>query len=210
MADLGFASGVFLRSVLIGISIAAPLGPIGVLCVRRTLAQGMVFGLATGLGAACADALFAALAGSGLALISSFLAGWQYWIHLVGGIFLCFLGIRTARSIPASITPQANRKGLAGAFGTTFFLTLTNPITMISFAGIFAGLGLSTLGRSAASVSTMVLGVFIGSCLWWLFLSGATSLFRARFGARELLWVNRISGCIILAFGVVAIADIIL
>jgi threonine/homoserine/homoserine lactone efflux protein len=209
---LGIAPNLFLRSVLIGISIAAPLGPIGVLCVRRTLAQGMAFGLATGIGAASADALYAALAGSSLAFVSAFLVGKQTWIHLVGGLFLCYLGIRTAISSPASAAdaPQDNRKGLAGAYGTTFFLTLTNPITIISFAGIFAGLGFLAFEKSLASVSSMVLGVFTGSCLWWLFLSATISLFRSRFGVKEMLWVNRISGGIISAFGIIAIAEIIL
>jgi threonine/homoserine/homoserine lactone efflux protein len=201
---------LFLRSILIGISIAAPLGPIGVLCVRRTLAQGMAFGLVTGLGAASADALYAALAGSGLALVSAFLVNQQVWIHLAGGVFLCYLGVRTGLTVPASNTLENHKDSLAGAYGTTFFLTLTNPITIISIAGIFAGLGLAVLGKNLISVSSMVLGVFVGSCLWWLFLSGTISLFRARFGAREMLWVNRISGLIILAFGVFAIADIIL
>jgi threonine/homoserine/homoserine lactone efflux protein len=210
VADLGFAPNLFLRSVLIGISIAAPLGPIGVLCVRRTLAQGMAFGLATGIGAASADALFAALAGSGLAFVSSFLVGQQTGIHLVGGLFLCYLGIRTALSVPASDAPYDSRKGLAGAYGTTFFLTLTNPITIISFAGIFAGLGFLAFEKSLASISSLVLGVFAGSCLWWLLLSATISLFRSRFGVKEMLWVNRISGGIIIAFGIIAIAEIIL
>jgi threonine/homoserine/homoserine lactone efflux protein len=209
VADWGFSPGLFLRSVLIGISIAAPLGPIGVLCVRRTLAQGVAFGLATGVGAASADALYAALAGSGLAFVSAFLVGKQLWIHLAGGLFLCYLGIRTTLSVPANDAPEVSRKGLAGAYATTFILTLTNPVTMISFAGIFAGLGFFAVGNRLASVSSMVLGVFIGSCLWWLFLSLAISLFRHRVGTREMLWVNRISGGIIIAFGIFVIADII-
>jgi threonine/homoserine/homoserine lactone efflux protein len=196
--------------MIIGISIAAPLGPIGVLCVRRTLAQGMLFGLATGLGAASADALYAALAGSGLAFVSTFLVSQQVWIHLVGGVFLCYLGVRTGLSVPASNGADNSNGGLGSAYGTTFFLTITNPITIIAFAGIFAGLGLAGLDKNLASITSMVVGVFIGSALWWLFLSGIVSLFRTRFGAKQMLWVNRISGAIILAFGIIAIAGIIL
>ena len=210
MNELPAASSLFWRSVLIGISIAAPLGPIGVLCVRRTLAQGMVFGIATGLGAASADALYAALAGSGLAIVSAFLVNQQNGIHLVGGLFLCYLGIRIALSVPAAHGAEDHKEGLAGAYGTTFFLTITNPITIISFAGIFAGLGLAGLDNNLVSVTSMVLGVFIGSSLWWLFLSGVISLFRTRFGAKEMLWVNRISGFVILVFGIIAIGGIIL
>ena len=208
--ELASAQSLFVRSMLIGISIAAPLGPIGVLCVRRTLAQGMVFGIATGLGAASADALYAALAGTGLAFVSAFLVYQQIWIYLVGGVFLCYLGVRTALTVPADHGPDDRREGLAGAYGTTFFLTITNPITIISFAGIFAGLGLAGLNRNPISVASMVFGVFIGSTLWWLFLSGIVSLFRTRFGTREMLWVNRISGAVILAFGIIAIAGVIL
>jgi threonine/homoserine/homoserine lactone efflux protein len=196
--------------MLIGISIAAPLGPIGVLCVRRTLAQGMLFGLVTGLGAATADALYAALAGSGLALVSAILVRQQVWIHLVGGVFLCYLGIRTGLSVPAGNGADDHREGLGSAYGTTFFLTITNPITIIAFAGIFAGLGLAGSDGKFVSISSMVLGVFVGSALWWLFLSGIVSLFRTRFGAAQMLWVNRISGAIILVFGMIAIAGVIL
>ena len=113
-------------------------------------------------------------------------------------------------SVPASNGADASKDGLGSAYGTTFFLTITNPITIIAFAGIFAGLGLAGLDKNFVSISSTVAGVFVGSALWWLFLSGIVSLFRTRFGAKQMLWVNRISGAIILAFGIIAIAGVIL
>jgi threonine/homoserine/homoserine lactone efflux protein len=208
VGDHSSALLLFFRSILIGLSIAAPLGPIGVLCVRRTLAQGWTYGVATGFGAASADAIYAALASSGLVLVSAFLVRQQSWIHLVGGIFLCYLGVHTAISKPVVMGVDDRRDGLGSSYGTTFFLTITNPITIISFTGIFAGLGLVSMDKNFLSVSSTVFGVFVGSALWWLLLSSVVSLLRRRFGAREMLWVNRISGAIILAFGVIAIASL--
>jgi threonine/homoserine/homoserine lactone efflux protein len=210
VTDLSAIPFLFIRSIVIGISIAAPVGPIGVLCVRRTLARGMLFGIITGLGAASADALYAMLAASGLVLVSAFLVSNQHWIRLVGGMFLCYLGIRTGLSAPAEQEAKSTRDGLAGAYSTTFFLTLTNPITIIAFVGIFAGLGLAETNRNLLTISSTVIGVFLGSMLWWLILSGIVSRFRDRFGAREMLWVNRISGVVILLFGIVAIIGVFL
>jgi threonine/homoserine/homoserine lactone efflux protein len=199
---------LFLQSIVIGISIAAPVGPIGVLCVRRTLAQGMLVGIITGLGAASADTLYALVAASGLVLVAGFLVSNQLWIRLAGGIFLCYLGFRTGLSAPAEHAAKSGGSGLAGAYSTTFFLTITNPITIIAFVGIFAGLGLAEANRNFLSISSMVIGVFVGSMLWWLFLSGIISRYRSRFREREMLWVNRVSGIVILVFGIVAIIGV--
>ncbi len=210
MSELPALLYLFLQSIVIGISIAAPVGPIGVLCVRRTLAQGMLVGIITGLGAASADALYALVAASGLVLVAAFLVSNQLWIRLAGGAFLCYLGIRTGLSVPAEHAAKSGRNGLAGAYSTTFFLTITNPITIIAFVGIFAGLGLAEANRNFLSISSTVIGVFVGSMLWWLFLSGIVSRYRSRFGEREMLWVNRISGIVILAFGIGAIIGVFL
>lgn len=208
MSELPATLYLFLQSILIGISIAAPVGPIGVLCVRRTLAQGMLVGIITGLGAASADALYALVAASGLVLVAAFLVSNQLWIRLAGGAFLCYLGIRTGLSVPAEYAAKSGRNGLVGAYSSTFFLTITNPITIIAFVGIFAGLGLAEANRNFLSISSTVIGVFVGSMLWWLLLSGIVSHYRSRFGERGMLWVNRVSGIVILAFGIVAIIGV--
>ena len=198
----------FLRRLIIGFSIAAPVGPIGVLCIRRILAEGQLAGLVSGLGAATADAIYGAMAGFGLTFIASFLVSQQVWLRLIGGLFLGYLGLKTMLAKPATQPASATGQGLAGAYTSTFFLTLTNPLTIISFAAIFSALGLATGGGNYLSAGVLVLGVFMGSALWWLILSGGVGLFRTRFNLRGLVWVNRISGLIITGFGLLAILSL--
>jgi threonine/homoserine/homoserine lactone efflux protein len=195
--DIGF----LLKGVIIGFSIAAPVGPIGLLCIRRTLAEGRTAGLVSGLGAATADAIYGCIAGFGLTFISTLLISQQVWFRVIGGLFLCYLGLKTFLSRPAAQTASAKGNGLIGAYASTFFLTLTNPITILSFAAIFAGLGVASTSGNYISASVLVLGVFSGSALWWLLLSGGVAFFQTKFNIRELKWVNRISGIVILLFG---------
>ena len=197
-----------LRGLIIGFSIAAPVGPIGVLCIRRTLAEGRASGLVSGLGAATADAIYGCIAGFGLTFISSTLVSQQMWFRLVGGGFLCYLGLRTFLTRPAEQAASAEGNDLVGAYASTFFLTLTNPMTILAFAAIFAGLGVASASGNYASAGILVLGVFIGSALWWLILSGGVSVFRAKFNPHWLLWVNRISGVIITGFGLLALLSL--
>jgi threonine/homoserine/homoserine lactone efflux protein len=191
--------------MIIGFSIAAPVGPIGVLCIRRTLAQGRVSGLVSGLGAASADAVYGCIAGFGLTFISNFLVRQQTWLGLVGGAFLCCLGCRTLMAKPAERSAAAGSSGLLSDYLSVFALTLTNPMTILAFAAIFAGLGLAEAGASYASAGVLVLGVFAGSALWWLILSGGIGLLRSRFTVKAMQWVNRLSGLIITAFGIMAL-----
>jgi threonine/homoserine/homoserine lactone efflux protein len=199
-----------LQGLIIGFSIAAPVGPIGVLCIRRTLTEGRVYGLVSGLGAATADAVYGCVAGFGITFVSSLLVGQQMWLRLIGGVFLCFLGVRIFLSTPSEQAAPAKRIGVFSAFASTFFLTLSNPVTILSFAAIFAGLGLGGTSGSYVPAAILVFGVFVGSALWWLVLSGGVSLFRARFTPAGLRWVNRISGMVIVGFGVGALLSLIL
>jgi len=201
--------GLFTKGLVIGFSIAAPVGPIGLLCIRRTLADGRLAGLATGLGAAAADATYGAIAAFGLTWITRALIGQQSWIRLIGGAFLVYLGVRTFLARPSAEAARASRGGLAGSFGSTFLLTLTNPMTILSFAAVFAGLGLGAAGAHGMA-GLMVLGVLLGSAAWWLLLSAAVSLARVQFDARRLGWVNRASGMLIFGFGVAALASLAL
>ena len=150
---------------MIGFSIAAPVGPIGVLCIRRTLADGRVTGLAVGLGAAAADAVYGAVAGFGLTAVSGLLVEPAGLAGLVGGLFLCYLGIRTLPG-RARRPRRGGRRGPAGAFTSTFGLTLANPATILSFVAVFAGLGIAARGARRGRGSGA--GVFLGSALWWL------------------------------------------
>ena len=194
------------RGLVIGFSIAAPVGPIGVLCIRRTLADGRAAGLATGLGAASADAIYGFVAAFGLTWVTGMLLGGQAWIRIVGGLFLLYLGARTFFARPGDRAASASGVGLAAAYGSTFFLTLTNPMTILSFVAVFAALGLGSSRTDPTSAAALVVGVFVGSALWWLTLSGLVGVFRSRIDARALRWVNRVSGGIIVAFGVLALA----
>lgn len=192
---------ILLKGLLLGLSIAAPVGPIGVLCIRRTLAYGRWHGMASGMGAATADFLYGCVAAFGLTIISDFLLDYSAWIRLFGGLFLIYLGVSTMRSHPAEQAADAKESGgLGGAYASTLVLTLTNPITILFFTTIFASLGL--IGSSQSSAGLLVTGVFIGSASWWLFLSSMISLFRHRFTPRWLQWVNRLSGAAILLFGI--------
>jgi threonine/homoserine/homoserine lactone efflux protein len=200
--------GFFLRGLLIGFSIAAPVGPIGVLCIRRTLVDGRLAGLVSGLGAATADAFYGSLAGFGLTLVANFLVSQQTWLRLAGGIFLLYLGVKTFLSQPAADAAQVantGSRGLWGAYLSTLLLTLTNPLTILSFVAIFAGLGLAGTGGNTLSAGMLVLGVFCGSASWWLLLSGGVGLLRGRLTPRILQWVNRLAGAVIVIFGIVAL-----
>ena len=197
------------RGIVIGFSIAAPVGPIGMLCIRRTLADGRAAGFVTGLGAATADAIYGFIAAFGLTVLTDFLIGGQTLIRIVGGAFLLYLGVRTIRAEPAERAARLRGSGLFGAYATTFILTLTNPMTILSFVAIFATIGVGTSRSDPLAAGSLVLGVFLGSALWWLSLSGMMGLLRSRFDARGLRWVNRASGAIITAFGVAAILSVI-
>ena len=202
---------VFLRGLAIGFGIAAPVGPIGVLCIRRTLADGRSVGFAAGLGAATADALYGAVAAFGLTLVSKALVGQRVWLQAVGGLFLCYLGMRTWMSAPASSTaPSGQGRGLIAAWASTFALTVTNPTTILSFVAIFAGLGLGAGAGGYRPAALMVLGVFLGSAFWWLLLSTGVGFMRAALTREGLRWVNRLAGAIITAFGLGALASLLI
>jgi threonine/homoserine/homoserine lactone efflux protein len=196
---------IILRGFIIGISIAAPVGPIGVLCIRRTLSDGRLLGFLSGLGAATADMIYGAVAAFGLTMVTDLLVGQANWLRLIGGTFLLYLGIRTFLAKPAEQTAQASRTGLFGAYLSTFFLTITNPMTILSFVAIFAGLRLGETNGNYAAASLMVLGVFLGSAAWWLGLSLGVGFLREKFTPAWMGWVNRVSGIIITAFGIVAL-----
>jgi threonine/homoserine/homoserine lactone efflux protein len=194
-------SNFLVKGFAIGFAIAAPVGPIGVLCIRRSLAGGRWLGLATGLGAATADATYGAIAGFGLTAISAFLISQRLWLNLIGGIFLCFLGVQTFLSKPAKSSASVEVVPLIPAYVSTLLLTLANPMTILSFVAVFAGLGLAAAGNYFAA-GLLVIGVFAGSAAWWVVLSTAVGGFRSRVSDSWMRTVNRLSGCLILGFGI--------
>jgi threonine/homoserine/homoserine lactone efflux protein len=205
---------LLLQGIILGLSIAAPVGPIGILCIRRTLVAGRLAGFVLGLGAATADMLYGAVAAFGLGMISSLLVGESLWIHVVGACFLGWLGIRTILTPPAAPSKVAvAATGLVGSYVTTLLLTLTNPTTILSFIAIFAGIGVVGT-RSGAPVSAgaglTVLGIFCGSALWWLTLSGIVNMVRSRFTPEVMRWVNYLSGAILIGFALFAVLTLVI
>jgi threonine/homoserine/homoserine lactone efflux protein len=205
-------SYIVLKGVIIGFVIAAPLGPIGILCARRMLTYGRRAGFFSGMGAASADVVYGFIAAFGLTFVSEILIGYQLWFRFTGGAILCFLGIRTFMEQPAKTDDYPGLKSkqhFAGMYTSTFFLTLTNPMTILSLAAVFAGFGLAGARGSLRSAVILVLGIFLGSALWWLFFVGVFSIFKRRFSHHELQWINRIAGIIIAGSGVLALASLL-
>ena len=200
----------FLEGLVIGFSIAAPVGPIGLLCIQRTLNYGRRAGLVSGLGAATADATYASIAGFGVTFVSSFLVNEQLWIRLLGGAFLILLGLRTFLSVPRDSTVSEGRKRLANDYASTFALTLSNPLTIVSFVAVFTGLGILGQARDYWAATELVTGVFAGSTLWWIVLSTGVGSLKGKVSPGRMRWVNRLSGAVIAGFGVVAILSLVL
>ncbi len=200
----------FFKGVALGFSIAAPVGPIGVLCIRKTLAFGRLSGLLSGLGAAFADTIYAVIAAFGLTFITDFLLEEQFWLRLIGGLFLLYLACKAFNAEPNPESKNLAHTGLINDFVSTFLLTITNPMTILSFLAIFAGLGLSSVQRDYMDASMLVIGVFLGSALWWLTLSEGVTLFRKRMSKELMTWINRISGIIILGFGIAVLYRVLL
>lgn len=196
-----------LRGLIIGFSIAAPVGPIGLLCIQRTLTQGWLSGFVTGLGAATADAIYGSIAGFGLDVIAHFLLDERTWIHVVGGILLLLLGIRAFFAHPAKQAALVTNRGpnLGWSYVSTLLLTITNPMTILSFLAVFAALGVANSPHEAASALFTITGVFLGSMIWWWCLSSLTSWLKHKLNSTTLLWLGRLSATIIVGFGLYGI-----
>lgn len=201
-SDLPF----FERGLLIGLAIAAPVGPMALLCIRRTLERGWPSGFASGLGIATADGVYAAVAAFGLTVISGLLLRESRWVQLLGGIAIVLLGLSSLLRPPAATTAAAHpiRGGLVGAYASCLALTLANPPTILSFMAVMAGFGIGTTagGRSAAVV---VLGVLLGSAAWWAALTGAIARARGLISAGVRAWISRLAGLLLVALGLAAL-----
>ena len=202
---------VLLKGILAGLAVAAPVGPIGLLCIRRTLLQGRAAGLATGLGVATADGLYGLIAAAGLA-VTGVLVSHAGIMAVAGGLLLALLGAQSLRKflrgpaagavpepVAAGSAPVA--MGVPAAYGSAVALTLANPATILTFTGMIAALGAAAAGAPAAPY-WLVAGVFLGSALWWLFLVNVTQLARGRLTARALSWLDLASGTLLLVWGI--------
>lgn len=195
-----------LKGIIIGIIVAAPLGPVGLLCVRRTLAHGRLSGQLSGLGAATAHGLYGLIVGFGLTGISSFLLKSQVIIGIIGGLFLCYLGVKTFYTKPAAHTATPHGSKRLQNYFSTLGLAITNPLTILTFIGIFAGF--SVRSEHLIDPLLLVAGIFLGSALWWLCLTFLVGLFRHRMTPRLMLVMNRTSGIFIFCFGAAALTKI--
>lgn len=200
-------AGVLAAGFLFGLAVAAPVGPVALLCIRRTLERGWFSGLASGLGVGTADAMYAALAASGIALAAFLLGPAARWLELAGGLAIALIGLRTLISTPASKAAAAPRSGagLLRDYISILGITLANPPTILSFAALAAVLAPSRHG-GAAALALLVTGVFLGSSAWWALLTGAVASARSRIGAPALALATRASGLLLLLFGCVAMA----
>jgi threonine/homoserine/homoserine lactone efflux protein len=203
---------VLLESAAMGFAIAAPVGPIGVLCIRRTLAHGVPHGIASGFGAATADAVYSSLVAFGLTAITALILDAGLLLNLIGGTFLLYLGITTLRSTisvaEGNVEPPPSQKGLLYSYASTLALTITNPLTIMVFIGIFAGLGNSVVAGGGRA-GLIVLGVFLGSITWWLILSLGVGILRTRITPGILVWINRVSGLVICGFALHTLIGVI-
>jgi threonine/homoserine/homoserine lactone efflux protein len=198
---------LFIESILIGFAIAAPVGPIGILCIQRSLHDGFKVGLMTGLGAALADGTYGLIAALGLSAVSTLLTGHQTVVRVIGGTFLIYLGIKILLTKPREkgSKPQFDRSPWH-ACGTTYLLTLTNPATILAFVAIFSGLGLVTVGENYTYALLLVSGIVLGSAMWWILLSGGVAfILHKRMSPDLMRLVNWISGGILLTFGIIAL-----
>ncbi len=200
---------LFLKGVVAGLSMAVPVGPIGILCIRRTLLEGRLFGFVSALGLASADVVFGCVAGFGLTFISDFLISQQVWLRLIAGLFLCAIGLKVLLTKFVEREAPSLGKGLLGAYTSMFFLTLTYPMTVLIFLGIFAGLGIGSTKGNYLAIAALVLGVFTGSILWWAILSSLIGSLRDRFRTENWQWVNKISGILITGFGLAILLSFI-
>lgn len=195
----------FIKGLIIGFSVAAPVGPIGILCIRRTLQFGRWSGFFSGLGAALADTLYGIIAAFGLTLISNVLVAYKSALHIGGGLFLIYLGFKTCFASAIEPSNRVTHKTLISDFVSTFFLTLTNPLTILSYLAIFAGFGLSEIEADFCTAGLLVMGVFLGSAIWWFILSEGVTFFRKKMSQKVMKWVNRCAGALIVLFGLTAL-----
>jgi threonine/homoserine/homoserine lactone efflux protein len=201
----------FWKGLILGLAIAAPVGPIGILCIRKTLQFGKISGLCSGVGAAAADTLFGALAAFGLTVLSSSLLAWSHWLKLIGSFFLLFLSYRSFRTQPYDESKQGLRRmSLLKDFIGTFFLTLTNPLTFFCYFAVFAAMGLANIVDGPFSNILLITGVFTGATLWWLILSEGISLFRHKLNKNTMTWINRTAGVVLGIFALWSLASFFL
>jgi threonine/homoserine/homoserine lactone efflux protein len=199
---------LLIQGILMGLVVAVPVGPLGLLCINRALTLGPLCGLFSGLGVASADALAAGIAALGISLISEFFSEHQFMLRLIGGVFLCYLGYKIYRIEAVAQSPANSVNGLLSAYVTTFLLTFSNPVTILSFVAMYAGWHVPSYRGHYFAAATLTAGVFTGSALWWVAMFTGITVFRDRFNLRFLGLVHRVSGGFIAGFGVIVLLSL--
>lgn len=202
-------TGLFIHGIIIGIALAAPVGPIAFMCIQRSLAHGRLHGITSGLGIATADAFYAAIAAFGLALISNFLLARQWFFRLFGGLALIAVGLRIFFAAPPEVSAKPGNESYLADFTTMLAFTLANPLTILFFTIIIPGFGVVISGSTWITPAIFVVGVFLGEMGWWVFLCGTLGSMRDYLTRERLHLINRLAGLVITAFGVVLIVSLI-
>lgn len=197
---------LLLKSIILGFSVSAPVGPIGLLCIQRVLSRGRTAGLLTGFGAVTANMIYASIAAFGFSLVSAFLIEQQFVLRVIGSAFLFYLGIKTYLKKPASSAANLQAESLLGMYLSTFFLMITNPVTILNFTAIFAGLGFDQNADTGMTAIKLIAGVFLGAAAWWILLSFIVSLFKDKI-TPHLGVVNKIAGLLIILLGILAFGN---
>jgi len=198
---------VLVQGAAIGFLVAAAIGPIAMLCIRTTLERGRIAGIAAGMGVAVADTIYAAIGAYGISFVGAALTSGESWLKLVGGIVLIAFGIYLARKQPVNATEEREvPKSIVADFGMTLVLTLTNPMTILSFAGLFAGVS-GLRGFPLIEIPALLLGVFVGSAVWWVALAFVIGLIRHKISPTTMLWINRGSAAAIIGFGLYVLIE---
>lgn len=189
------------QGFLIGFIVSMPIGPIGILCIQRSLSHGWLRGMSAGFGATAADLIYACLLGFGITFVNDFLTEWAAWLRLPAAALLLFLGYRAFRTPAVEGDAVAAGSSARATSAATFTLMLSNPLTLVGFTAVFAALGGATRITGKVSALLLVVGVVAGCLFWWALLAGASTLLRRRFRPAVLVWMNRITGIGLAAFG---------
>lgn len=199
---------LFIKCIISGFLLAAPIGPVNLICIRQTLSEGRLPGLIVGLGAAMADAVYGYAAAAGLSVLTAFILHYNTAFRWGGGLLIIYLGVRAFRTTPHSpANENTPTKSLYKLFAGVFFLTLANPVTVFTFIAVFSSFGIALLVTNLFTTALAASGVFVGSALWWILLTSIVCLFRNRVTPSVIGKVNKIAGIIIILLGIASILE---
>jgi threonine/homoserine/homoserine lactone efflux protein len=201
---------IFIKGIIIGLLVSAPLGPIGIMCIQRTLNRGYMSGFVSGLGAAAADIIFAVIAGFGLSIILNFIEEKHIYFQILGGIFVLYIGYRIFNTNPVKQLrlQRLNKTRLSQDFASIFLLTISNPMAVFLFIAIMAALKVANDLYSIFELSILIAGIAGGAILWWFVLASIANRFRKKIRLKNIWWLNKITGSVVFLFGLVVIISV--